>query len=1012
MPDKKLDAYVHEGATRKNLPTGKMAGEGVIPKVKKSKYHYSPHLSPELRFDPTGETDRLESIRQKVKGELTEEEQALLDAALDNNQPWLEWTEKKEQHDRELFEVDPVALHIHERISPQSIVRAMKREDLQQDLFDDPQLPYQKAIEFYKHDVGWANRMILGDSLQVMSSLSRREHLNGKVQMIYMDPPYGIKFSGNFQNEVGKRDMKENDKDMSREPEMVKAYRDTWNLGVHSYLTYLKERLIVARELLTESGSVFVQISDENLHRVCSVMDEVFGAENQIAIIPFRKKTMPFGSKFVEQMADFILWYGKRKFDENKRPITKYRPLPLPKNIEGEFHHCWYMFKNGGQERMSKAQVDNHSLLPDGVRVYRLKSLEPSGVMDSGKFDYEFNGRSFKHPTNGYATTPEGMKRLGRAGYLQPEGNRLTYILFPDGVSTLTVPWSDTVGADDKRYVVQTNTKVIQRCLLMTTDPGDLVFDPTGGSGTTAFVAEQWGRRWISMDSSRVAIAIARQRLMTAKFDYYRLNDEDSGVSSSFKYKSVPHITLKSIAQNTNLDPIFEKHESILEQRLQELNSALSVITEELIENLVSKLGEKLRTEKAKSITGADLRRWLLPNTDPDLITFGTAAQKKKWREAIPPEPEWREWEVPFDTDSDWPQEVQDAVSAYRAAWSEKMDEVNQCISDNAEQEELVDQPEVVRNVLRVSGPFTVEGVNPEELSMGDDGLFDPTPNEWEGEGVGPVSDESQNVHAYLDRMVQLMRQDGVTFPDNTRQTFRQIDPIFEDRTSNGLHAHGSWEEAAGDEENNVAVAFGPQYGPVTALQVEELIRSATMHDELVVAGFSFDAEASEMIEALQGQSQRLRVHMAHIRPDASPSMDGLLKDTPQNQMIFSVFGQPDVNVGDLGDGTFEVELVGVDIYNPLTGEVNSSGANKVAAWFLDGDYDGRCFCITQAFFPDKKAWEKIAKSLGDDANVEAIAALAGSKSLPIEPGEHNRIAVKVIDPRGNEVMTIRTLGE
>ncbi len=433
-------------------------------------------------------------------------------------------------------------------------------------LFADPDLSItDRILKAYQHKDRWVNRMILGDSLAAMNSLLHYESLGGQVQMIYMDPPYGVKFGSNFQPFVRKRDVKHNDdQHMTREPEMVQAYRDTWELGIHSYLTYLRDRLLLCRELLAPSGSIFVQISDENLHHVREVMDEVFGADNFISLIPFRKKTMPLGTIFIEQMADFLLWYAKVKYDDSRRRVAKYNRLYLDRSVEGEFHHCWYELPDGSRHRMSRHQLYDHSLLPPGKRVYRLKSLEPSGRMDSGMYDYEFEGMLYKHPKNGYATPPDGMDRLVAARRIQPEGDRLTFILYADETTEtqLTAPWTDTVGADEKSFVVQTNTEIVRRCVLMTTAPGDLVLDPTCGSGTTAYVAEQWGRRWITCDTSRVPLALARQRLLTATFSYYELKDPDKGPAGGFVYQRkqnkkgeevggiVPHIKLEDIANN------------------------------------------------------------------------------------------------------------------------------------------------------------------------------------------------------------------------------------------------------------------------------------------------------------------------------------------------------------------------------------------------------------------------------------------------------------------------------
>jgi adenine-specific DNA-methyltransferase len=981
--------YRHTDEKRKNIPPARIAAEGEVPKIKKVHYYYSPHLSPELRFDPTGKADRLMMVKEKASQYLTKDETELLDKALTNQQPWLEWAGKKEQYDRAWFGVDPVALHIHERISTQAIVRAAMREDLQRDLFADPQLPYQKEIQFYRHDIDWANRLILGDSLQVMSSLAKRENLAGKIQMIYIDPPYGIKFASNFQPEVGKREVKDKTEDLTRETEMVKAYRDTWNMGVHSYLAYLRDRLIVARELLTQSGSVFMQISDENLHRVRSVMDEVFGSENFCCGIKFFKTTSQT-SRLLPQTMDHLLWYAK------DRSSVKWRPQFAEKDRLGVglVAYDWIEEISGCRKSLTVADRNRLAeIIKNGGSLCALDNLTSQSGGPSTQFTYAFQGQSFHPASGGWKTNIDGMRRLEAAERLGIKGNRIRFVRlikdFP--VTPVSDCWDDVaIGgfvSEDKRYVVQTSPKVIGRCVLMTTDPGDLVLDPTCGSGTTAYVAEQWGRRWITIDTSRVSIAIARQRLLTPKFEHYRLRDDAKGPGGGFFYKTIPHITLKSMAQNQNLDPIYEEHEPILARALEECNKALAQVSDTVRDKLRIKLMEKQRREGKRAVSDADNRRWNLP------------AKGEKWEH----------WDVPFDVDSDWPKSLQDATHAYRGAWRAKIGEVNACIQANAEQEELVDQPEVVPNIIRVSGPFTVEGVRPEELSSGEGGSIESGQDENIEIGALDVSDEVQNLRAYLSRMIDLIRKDGVTFPNNRLRKFARVDPLFEEKTGTPLHAEGIWESVDLREPNNIAIAFGPQYGPVTAQQVEDVIHASRRYDELVIAGFSFDGEAAVAIQ--EAAHPKLKIHMAHIRPDVSPGMDGLLKDTPNSQ-LFSVFGQPEIKVLRHGKDEVKVELLGVDIFDPLKGEVYSTGAEKVAAWFLDSDYDGRCFCIAQAFFPDQDAWRKIAKALGSQADEDSFAAFKGTVSLPFKPGKHNRIAVKVIDPRGNEVMTFKKLGE
>jgi adenine-specific DNA-methyltransferase len=1003
----KTTDYRHSQEHRTNIPPARIAGEGEVPRVPKVRYRYNPHLPPVLRFDPSGAADKLpELIAEAGRRPLKPEEQKLLAEALRHHQPWLEWAGKQEEHERGHFDVDPVALHIHERVSAQAIVRAAMREDVQRDLFADPEMPYHEQVQFYRHEMGWANRLILGDSLQVMASLARRENLSGKVQMIYIDPPYGIKFASNFQPEVGRREVKEQERDLTRESEVVRAYRDTWTLGTHSYLAYLRARFILAKELLNESGSVFVQIGEENVHVIRALMDEVFGEEQFLGQIAFTT-TGGQSTDRLSNVFNFLLWYARSS------AMARYRPLFDERELRegGGWAHSRAELEDGRRENVGVDAV--RALLEGGSRIrpYSLTTLGSQGVTEAGSGPLDFEGRRFVLPQNSHwKTTSRGMEKLGEAGRIERSENSIRYVRFFDDfpVEPMVNIWDDTNRAgwlDAKRFVVQTSTKVVERCVLMTSDPGDLVLDPTCGSGTTALVAEQWGRRWITIDTSRVAVSIARQRLLTAKFDHYRTRENDAGgrpvPASGFKYKTVPHITLKSIAQSTNLDPIFAKHEPILDAALTACNDALKGVGKPLRDSLKAKLAAKQKAEGKKSVTDADRRRWVLPPDNRDREVKLTVDASIAG---------WYHWEVPFDTDPDWPKALQDAVTAYRKAWRAKMDEVNACIATNADQEELVDQPEKVSGVVRVSGPFTVEGVRPEELSLGEAGeIFDPTPNEFEDEEdeLGSTLGDQQNLIAYLSKMLAHLKADGLTFLGNKRQKFGRLEPLFENQSGSLVHAEGTWDGEADDAPAHVAVGFGPQYGPVTAEQVEDLIRASVRYDELVVAGFSFAPEASTVVE--QHQSKRLRIHKAFIRPDINPAMDGLLKDTANSQ-LFTVFGQPEVSATPTDDGEWVCSLEGVDIYDPLTNTVRSSGAEKVAAWFLDSDFDGRCFCTTQAFFPDQDAWEKIAKALGSTADADAFAAFKGTTSLPFKAGKHQRVAVKVIDPRGNEVMAIRSL--
>ncbi len=989
--------YRH-GAKTKNLPPAGLAAQGKIEQPRKVQYAYNPHLPPVLRFDAEGASDKLPELLEAArKRALTDDEAKLLAEALRVREPWLEWAGKRELPG---FAVDPVALHIHERISTQAILKVAARQGDHaptRDMFADPEFEYREAVKFYQHDIDWANRMILGDSLQVMASLARREDLAGKVQMIYMDPPYGIKFASNFQSEIRNREVKDKESDLTREPEMVKAYRDIWTLGVHSYLTYLRDRLILARDLLADSGSIFVQISDENLHRVRAALDEVFGSNNLCSVITFTK-TSSQASNLLPRVCDYLLWYCKDP--ERVKFRQPFRRKAFAE--EGSDEYTVVQSPDGSRRTLTVDERKTPDVLVAGACALRLDNLRSQGSTKDSSGLFEFEGKKFSCGSNmHWKTTTPGLRRLAEADRLSGRevGDTLCYVRYIDDFPAFQIGnvWTDMASGDNqtlkKLYVVQTLPKVIQRCVIMTTDPGDLILDPTCGSGTTALVAEQYGRRWITIDSSRVSLAIARQRLMTARFDYFTLralNEEDLRRNprgtwlkdplgniqgpATLDCKTVPHITLKSIAQNTALDAIFAKHQPALDDKLAVLNKALKTVKTETRQRLTAKLAQKMKDGGKRAITDADRRRWQLP------------------------EKEWQEWEAPFDTDPDWPKGLQDALTVYRTAWRAKMDEVNAAIAANADNEELVDQPYPDRNIVRVAGPFTMEAVMPAELRAEEAG-FDGAPEELETFDGGA---ESVNAEAFLDRMLRLLKQDGVQFPSNKVMRFGRLDAMH----GEFLHAEGEWMN--GDKkEQRVAVSVGPEYGPVTAYQVENAIRAAHRRgvDDLVFAGFSFDGAAQAVIQ--DDANPDVRCHLAHIRPDVN--MGGLLKDTPNSQ-LFTVFGLPRIALEKEKDGMFTVTMEGVDIYNPVDNVIIPTRADKVAAWFLDSDYDGRTFCITQAFFPDKSSWDKLAKALEGHVDGSRFAALSGTTSLPFPAGEHKRIAVKVIDPRGNEVMRVARL--
>ena len=566
---KEVQDYRHDTATRKNNPPAGIAAQGKIKETPKQEYAYNPHLPPNLRSDPNGDADKLpELLQQAQQRALTAEEaKTLADALRHYDGPWLEWAGKQEA---ESFTVDPVALHIHERVSAKAILKVAERQNVQRELFADPQQDYSKAVDFYQHDVDWANRLILGDSLTVMSSLAHREDLAGKVQMIYIDPPYGIKFASNFQPTVFQRDVKDRAQDLTREQEQIRAYRDTWTLGVHSYLAYLRDRLIVAKELLTDNGSIFVQISDENVHRVRCVMDEIFGSENFINQLIFTKTRSLVSSDFVTTICDYILWYAKDK-DLAKEKAQK---VFLKRQDNSLASH----FENSNGEILTIGEYSLKQQSDKPINDYKPFKSDDLIRRPNPEIKFDWQGRKIQ---GRFRTNEQGLKRALQANRIlfTRSGIRYKFFLNDFAVSPLNHLWDDVIGAQNPIYAVQTNTQVVERCLLMTTDPGDLVLDPTCGSGTTAYVAERWGRRWITMDTSRVAIALARQRLLTASYDYYELKDSSKGIAGGFINKLVPHITLRSIAQNTALDPIFAKHEPILKEKLDTLNNNLTNTT-------------------------------------------------------------------------------------------------------------------------------------------------------------------------------------------------------------------------------------------------------------------------------------------------------------------------------------------------------------------------------------------------------------------------------------------------
>lgn len=906
-----VEDYRHD-ATRKNNPPVGMVQYEAVRETPQEHYAYDPHLSPQLVW--------------AGKPGLTQ----------------------IEVEDESGVDVDTISLHIHERVSTQAIIQAVQRpEPKQLSLFADPDLPLTEAVQFYQHDVDWANRLILGDSLLVMNSLLRRELMAGKVQMIYLDPPYGVKFSSNFQPRIDRRDVKDGDEHLTREPEQIKAYRDTWTLGVHSYLTYLRDRLRLCRELLSDSGSIFVQISDENVHYVRCLMDEVFGVENFCAVITFTK-TSGQTATLVAVVADFLLWYAK---DVTR---VKYNQLYAPKTLGGEGAQEYKRVELASGERrkenLSPEEMANPSLLPEGGLVYTTDSIVSDGFSEDNSADIELTHHDKTYVLHcgnrrHWKTDINGIRRLWDIGRLERrEGLRIYKRYFNDfPFLPYSSVWTDTRGETDMLYVVQTTTKVLERCVLMTTDPGDLVFDPTCGSGTTAYVAEQWGRRWITCDTSRVALALARQRLLTATFPYYRLYDEQMGVRGGLVYKAAPHITLKSIAQNIRLDLIIDEYKPKLEAALAALNQALETAGESTLQ----------------------------------------------------------EWEVPPKAPEGWPKEIRKLRAEYWQVRREKQGRIDAIIAEDAPQEILYDQPEVERSVVRVSGPFTVEAIPPANIE-----LMEESPIGGEPLTSEVLETTEASAAAHIPLLIDLLRQDGVTFPGNKRMNFASLTP----RSGGLLHAEGI--PANGESAiKRVAISFGPQHGPVSVGQVEQGLREAYLggFDAVVFCGFAFDAPAQAAIEA--NLHPHVKAFLAHIRPDVimTDATGGSLLKTTASSQLFTVFGEPDVTLRPKGD-EFTVELHGVDVYDPLTGDVHSAHAGQIAAWFLDTDYDGRTFAICQAFFPERSAWKKLERALRGTLDKARFQRLTGRVSLPFKAGQHGRVAVKVIDQRGNEVMRVLPL--
>jgi len=978
-------SYRHAEKRRNNPEVG-MVDPDTDPDEKKTAYAYDPHLDPALQFD-VGRA-QVEKIIDDALG--SGDEAAMREALLTLKriaEPYLNWSGKAE---RTSFEVDTVSLHVHERIDPATILGAVQKRlkqgkdgvGAQQDWlrawFETP-LPYREAIEFYKHDRGWSNRLIAGDSLLVMNSLLQKEGMAGQVQTIYIDPPYGIKYGSNFQPFVNKRDVKDRkDEDLTQEPEMIKAFRDTWELGIHSYLAYLRDRLLLARDLLSERGSVFVQISDENIHHVREVMDEVFGAANFRCVIPF-KKTGGQSSAGLPSVMDFLVWYAK------DAARTRYNQLFSTKvaGDEGATNYEWIELPNGRRRPLTAQEMESAENKPKGrlFQPYPMFSEGPS-VSDA---DLLWEGDSFAPSTNSHwKTTKRGRDRLAAAMRLLAQGRTLRAVNYLEDypVTPLINVWMDTQTsgfASNRLFVVQTLPVVIERCILMTTEPGDLVLDPTCGSGTTAFVAEKWGRRWITCDTSRVATTLAKQRLMTASYDYYELKYPHEGLKGGFIYRTVPHVTLKSIADNPEIDEIYGRMHPAIEAELARLNAALKGSGAKCTVTEGGRKGEVLDVSAETSSSSKQ--------SAPATVTLPSG--EKVAKNAL------LEWEVPFDFPGDWPSAAKPAFDAFHAARQAMQSCMDASIAAHADSEVLYDQPEISKTKRRVSGPFTVEAVpSPMVLSLDD------TEPPKEADVAIARSGRSSRHHQWRDELTKT----GIRGKGGQILKLADLETLPETRY---LHCSGT----VADSGERVVVSFGPEHAALEQRQVELGIREAgelfPRPKMIVFCAFAFDPEAAKDIDAIRGITA-LRAHM-----NTDLLTEGLKKARASNQS-FWLMGQPDVELRKHKDGKYQVEVHGFDYFDTVMGELVSGGKGKIAAWALDTDYDERSLFPRQVFFPMagvKDGWHKLKKDVKAELDEALLGKLHGTVSLPFEAGDNRKVAVKIVDDRGIESLKIIKLG-
>lgn len=915
--------------------------------------------------------------------------------------PQLVWRGKDIKDWSELVVPAP-PLYIQEKLHPKVLIDDLMRHSNanmrrtaepaaeQIDLFSDFNgLPDEAALtEFYQHDANWSNRMILGDSLQVMASLAEREGLRGKVQCIYIDPPYGIKFNSNFQWSTTSRDVKDGKAEhITREPEQVKAYRDTWRHGIHSYLTYLRDRFTVAKDLLTESGSVFVQIGDENVHRVRAVMDEVFGEENFISLISFRK-TGSTSANLLDANNDYLIWFAKSLSN------TKFRALYKEKNIGGEGATEYKIIRldNLDERPATSTELDGTTKIPDGAKLFTLTSVVSDGAASSIQtirlFGKEYEPSKNEH----WKTTPEGMIRLKNADRISPVTKKRMYRRYFDDypIFSYNNNWQDVRGALSKTYVVQTAEIIIQRCILMTTDPGDLVLDPTCGSGTSAYVAEQWGRRWITIDTSRVALALARARLMGARYPYYILADSREGqlktaeitrtapssqptygnIRQGFVYQRVPHITLKSIANNTEIDIIWEQWQPKVQAALAALNAALQG-----------------HTTPFKVPTGGRADKFI-DFTEPESAKVKLPSGEQAPANAL------LEWEVPREFPPDWPEEAKSAFDSFWQARIARQKKIDAPIAAKADYEYLYDKPYQDKKKVRVAGPFTVDSLSPHRVLAvdEDDELIDI---------VADQQDDYGKTWDFAQVILENLKTAGV------QQAHKEDRIIFSSLTPwPGHYVCGQGRYLVGSEETGkikrAGIFIGPEFGTVARPDLVAAAREAADagFDTLIACAFNYDAHSSEF-EKLG------RIPVLKARMNADLHMAADLKNTGKGN-LFVIFGEPDIDILHEKNGQIRVEVKGVDVFHPQTGEVRSDGPEGIACWFIDTDYNEESFFVRHAYFLGASdPYKSLKTTLKAEINPDAWATLNSSISRPFEKPASGRIAIKIINHLGDEVMKV-----